>query len=707
MKKTGLCRTAVLGILVLLVSVVRAAPQGREESAGEQTSTGTARMPARRLTLAPSRDVPSDFVVSPEIEVYGNFHTMGLLATLPADLKATDVRSMRSFLNVNGQWRRQHDLVQVGAFPWFATSVFWLQPNSVYQFKVEVWGEAEKPIAVWFGEGATRADPVLHSSTSELYVATDGDDRNSGTRDRPFRTVAKGLGTVAAGQTLILREGRYHEGNLQLTHAGRSEAPIVIRAASGEKVILDGTDPELADLSAWTSDGTGMLRRAGSGGTRSATLIRTRDNHAVRLFPVHELSHLRERAIPDVGTFTDQGIGGALWSDGDSISVVSSEPWEGCRLHVSGSERGLVLDSRSHVQIDGLEFHHYGGGESPCAIMVRNSSDVLIQNCRFRYNDAYIHTKLTSDRLTIQDCEFTDAILEWPFDYMKGASGISGRFETGAVSVDAQFHGRGLVFRRNRIRHLFDGVHLTPWTANTARTSEIDFYENVVEGCIDDFVEADGYARNVRIFDNFLNRSLSGISVAQALDGPTFVLYNVIGNCGMVPAAQRSGSENAGYPFKTNGGAGADIGSGPMFFYHNTAFTLDPHSSALLVKNARWQNLTLRNNVWAGQRRGFEIWMAQPSPLDFDYDNLFVQTPGAPLVLQAHRTKTLTLPEVRERYGWLKNGISADPLLRDVAAGDFSLRDASPCIDAGVLVPGINDLRALGHAPDVGAFEAR
>jgi hypothetical protein len=706
-KKTGLCQTAVLGILMLLVSVVQAAPQGREDSAREEPSAGTARMPAQRLTFEPSRDVPSGFVVSPEIEVYGNFHTMGLIAALPADIRATDVRSMRSFINVNGQWRRQQDLVQVGNFPWFATSVFWLKPSSVYQFKVEVWGEAEAPIAVWFGEGATRAEPVLHSSTSELYVATNGDDGNPGTQDRPFRTVAKGLRTVAAGQTLILREGRYHEGHLQLTHSGSPEAPIVIRAASGEKVILDGTDPELSDLSTWTSDGTGMLRRVGSGGTRSVTLIRTSDDHAVRLFPVRELSHLRERAIPDVGRFVDQGIGGAVWSDGDSISMAASEPWDGFHLHISGSSRGLVLDSRSHVQIDGLEFCHYGGGESPCAIMLRNSSDTLIQNCRFRSNDAYIHTKLTSDRVTIQDCEFTDAILEWPFDYMKGASGISGRFETGAVTVDAQFHGRGLVFRRNRIRNLFDGVHLTPWIANTARTSEIDFYENVVEGCIDDFAEADGFSRNVRIFDNFMDRSLSGISVAQALDGPTFVLYNVIGNCGMVPAAQRAGSENAGYPFKTNGGTGADIGSGPLFFYHNTAFTLDPQSSALLVKNARWRNMTLRNNIWAGRRRGFELWMTSPSPIDFDYDNLFVQTPGAPLVLQGHRTKVLTLPEVRERYGWLKHGISADPLIRDVKGRDFSLRDTSPCIDAGVLIPGINDLRILGHAPDVGAFEAR
>jgi hypothetical protein len=149
-------------------------------------------------------------------------------------------------------------------------------------------------------------------------------------------------------------------------------------------------------------------------------------------------------------------------------------------------------------------------------------------------------------------------------------------------------------------------------------------------------VEADGFSRNVRIFDNFLNRSLSGISLAQALDGPTFIVYKVIGNCGLVSAAQRATNPHAGYPFKTNGGAGAEIGSGPMYFYHNTAYTLDPESRAMLVKHAKWRRMTLRNNIWAGQKLGLDLWMATPSTMDFDYDNLFVQQSTQPLVLHAY-----------------------------------------------------------------------
>jgi hypothetical protein len=37
----------------------------------------------------------------------------------------------------------------------------------------------------------------------------------------------------------------------------------------------------------------------------------------------------------------------------------------------------------------------------------------------------------------------------------------------------------------------------------------------------------------------------------------------------------------------------------------------------------------------------------------------------------------------------------------------YALRDASPCVDAGVVIPGINDVRMQGPAPDPGAFERR
>jgi hypothetical protein len=485
-----ICLTSNLFVVLLQASVSPAIPLPDSNADGTVSHRPLVVMPARHVTVAASAEKPPDFVISPQIEIYGNFHTIGLIATLPNEITAADVKSMHSYINVRGQWRPQHDLVQVGEFPWFATSVFWLQPGCSFQFKVEVVGIENDVIAVWYGEGATRADPILHQSSSRIYVAVNGDDNNPGTKERPFRTVAKGFSTVTAGQTLEIREGRYHEGQLMLAHDGRPDAPIVIRAYPGEHVILDGTDPALADLTNWDSDGAGAFSTACEDTYRSATVIRETDGKAIRFFPVRELQHLKQRAIPEIGSLKELGIEGAVFCDGNRIHISSQMSLLGQHLHVSGCQRGIVLENRQHVQIDSLNLVHYGRDESTCAVYVLNSSDVLIQNCRFCYDDSHIYVKRNSHRLTIQNCVFKDAILEWPFDYMKGESGLSGRFEGGAINVDAQFHGRGLVFRRNRIQNLFDGVHLTPWTLNDARTNEIDFYENTVEDCIDDFVEA-------------------------------------------------------------------------------------------------------------------------------------------------------------------------------------------------------------------------
>ena len=203
-----------------------------------------------------------------------------------------------------------------------------------------------------------------------------------------------------------------------------------------------------------------------------------------------------------------------------------------------------------------------------------------------------------------------------------------------------------------------------------------------------------------------MRRSLSGVSMAQALDGPTFVIYNVIADCGVITATSREGLWS--YQFKTNGGEGAeDIGSGPMFLYHNTSYTTDPESHAMLIKRPIWKLMALKNNIWVGQKLGFETWRRQPSTMIWDYDDLYVVNPAGPLMLIEYKTGLKTLQEVVTRYGYMKNGISADPMVMDPVAGNYELNNDSPCIDKGVIIPGINGMRKMGTAPDMGAYEMR
>ncbi|MFO1007288.1 MAG: right-handed parallel beta-helix repeat-containing protein [Planctomycetaceae bacterium] len=699
--------TWILSVVLLAKPSVAEGPSPSTSGHGHHTD-----LPLEQPKLyVTSSLVPSDFAPSSDVEFYGNYHTAGVIATMPEGVTAQQVATMRCSLNVDGRWEPVHDLVQVGQFPWFATSLFWLSPASRYQVKVEAIGTNQMLLATWYGEGQTRADPQLPNTAITYYVAIDGDDTNPGSRERPFRTISHSLTVVKAGETVAIRGGTYREGQLQFKHNGQEGSPIVVRCADGERVVIDGTDAALENAQSWSHLGNQIYTHPYSAKTANACVEELATGRVIRLFPVPTMKELQARTLIDTsecqqgGPFDQKGIEGAIYTDETTAYLALPQPIERYRVRLPQQNRAIELSRKQHIQIDGLQFDHFGTGEQSTALFLSNSSDVLIQNCRLNYNDCFIYVKGQCDRLTIQNNHFRDAILDWPFGYMKCSSGVSGFFEGGAVNVDARYSGRGLVFRRNVIEGVFDGVHLTPWREDNARTQETDFYENHLSGCLDDFVECDGFSRNTRIINNVMDRSLTGISVAQALDGPTFVLNNVIANCGVVRAAQRE--ENYGYPFKTNGGEGAEIGSGPLFFYHNTAHTSDPNSRALLVKRPTWKKLVMRNNIWCGQKAGFDLWHEQPSPIDWDYDNLFVSDPTAPLVVQSYRKRIPKLVDVRKRFQWLPHGLSVDPRFVDPRKSDYRLQEDSPCIDAGVVLPGINSLSSRGRAPDLGAYEKR
>jgi hypothetical protein len=50
------------------------------------------------------------------------------------------------------------------------------------------------------------------------------------------------------------------------------------------------------------------------------------------------------------------------------------------------------------------------------------------------------------------------------------------------------------------------------------------------------------------------------------------------------------------------------------------------------------------------------------------------------------------------------NGYNLSPGFRDPTGGDYHLTTNSDMVDAGLIIPGIND-SFLGIAPDLGAFE--
>ena len=642
------------------------------------------------------------------VMLYGNFTTMGVVAELPKGMSADDVSEVKAYL-VSGETRKPvHNLARVGGTDLFAGSLFWLEPGTEYTVEVEFCDRSGKLVAKERAKGRTRSDPVIPDTPKSLYVSPSGSDENPGSIDKPLKTLNAAFAKLTPGTTLFVREGIYYEGALIPPKAAAGEGPIVIRNYNGERVTIDGAAPDLIDAKWSTADGR-IYTTPFAGKTWNVTAQDKKTGKYYRLFPLETKSEI-DTGKSDGKTFKQLGFTGAYHCDGKNIHIVTpGGDISNYKVFVSRFTEAVTLSDRGHITFDGLEFGHFGRGDWGTAILMEDSSENLVQNCRFFYCNTGVWVQWTSSNNTVQDCLFVDDLAHWHFTYAKNPAGYNyhEQIETGAVYTGGRYTGRGLVVRRNRMEGLFDGAHLGPWVEVNSRTSETDFSYNTVIDVADDFVETDGYSRNVRIIGNVMDRSLSGISLAQALDGPTFILYNVNANCGVCAATTNpSDYHYEGYPVKTNGGPHPDIGSGPVFFYHNTSYTTDPDSRAFLVKGAKWRIFVLRNNIWCGKAAGFVCWRRSLSLMDWDWDDLYHEA-GAFMDIGRGTSTYNTIRDAQTNLDVLKHGISADPKFVDADGGNYHLRPTSPCIDAGVVVPGINDTRYNGKAPDIGALEAK
>jgi len=108
------------------------------------------------------------------------------------------------------------------------------------------------------------------------------------------------------------------------------------------------------------------------------------------------------------------------------------------------------------------------------------------------------------------------------------------------------------------------------------------------------------------------------------------------------------------------------------------------------------------NNIWQGTRDGFVFWRDAISPITMSNDIIHAKT-GT--LLKVRSKAYLTPVEAQKRLSFLSGALVVDPKLRDPQGGDFRLRFGSSAIDAGVLIPGVNDKNFQGTAPDIGALE--
>src|SRR6056297_1060259 len=88
--------------------------------------------------------------------------------------------------------------------------------------------------------GFTSTTGTLNPEENVYYVAKGGNDQNPGTLDSPWLTIQHAAENLAAGDTVHIREGTYHE-SVYFGQGGSKGNPITFLAYFNEIPVIDGT----------------------------------------------------------------------------------------------------------------------------------------------------------------------------------------------------------------------------------------------------------------------------------------------------------------------------------------------------------------------------------------------------------------------------------------------------------------------------------
>jgi parallel beta-helix repeat protein len=630
------------------------------------------------LVLSLSLRSPPASRATASLELYGTFHAMGVVVTLDGgDDPDGDAKATLEYRAEGGTYRAGFPLSRVNATR-FVGSLFWLEPGTSYDIRVTLSDPGGLLDGVSVEDTAsTRAEIVVPVPTQAYYVSPGGD--GTVCSEAAPCALSYGLNQAQPGQAVVLRGGVYYEGEFDLPRSGTEGAPILIQGYPGESAILDGADPNSGAFS-WTHRGDGLYR----------TTVNVAGTHLVmadgqRLFPYDELGDLQNLSRDNTPGFYADGTTLYVHLAGDANPNAAT-------MVVSRLNNAFTVE-QDHVYFLDLTLRYYGQGSYAKAIYLNNASDNLVQGCTFASNDLGVGLKRDSWRNVVQDNEFYDTIFDWPWADIKEL----GRLEDGGVAFYDPATGRGNVIRRNVFHDDFDGFGVCP-SESAALTNETDVYENLVYNMGDDGVETDGQCSNVRIWGNTFHDILMGISLAPVYDGPVYAIRNLIYRTGV------GNNDYSGSPFKFNSGYDR---SGPMILLHNTADAFLPGNNGLYIKApGTWDLIYARNNIWSGTNYALHNYN-ETQPVDLDYDDLYTTRSDEFVYWGSGSQRHMRdLPTFQALTGQEPHGLNVAPGFANAAQGDYALDSASELLDAGLVIPGIND-DYVCMAPDIGAFESQ
>jgi hypothetical protein len=389
-------------------------------------------------------------------------------------------------------------------------------------------------------------------------------------------------------------------------------------------------------------------------------------------------------------------------------------------LDGAGNHRLFDVMASAHHIFDGLTIRNTDVAIFAGQKEVTGAVGLTVKNCRFENVGFGVWTEYAgSSDFYIADNLFIGRedrfrLVGWTGPLWASAGPYGSHELTSYYAI--KVYGPGHVIAHNAIAYFHDGIGIstygTPEPDPHRRASSIDIHNNDIHMMNDDFIETDGGVHNVRVYNNRgVNAAHGGYSAQPLFGGPVYFIRNLLYH---VPS---------GVAFKFSAKPAG------LFVWHNTIIgeqvARDPSS-----------NMHFRNNLFLGRdtpNRGIMTWANATDTYSSDYNGY---RPNAGVAAQyswlgpgsgerryepqkEHWRSFATLAEFGAATGQEAHGIEVDfdifermtppdPAKRHAVYHamdlDFRLRPAAKAVDAGVVIPTVNE-DFEGHAPDLGALE--